>query len=96
MKRLEKNTPDEAKHLSSDLYKMVPKTSLPDLLLEVSKTTNFHSYFLHAASQQPVESFHDITVLIFTIMGLGTNVGLSKIPESLNNTSYGQLAHAAD
>ncbi|MBU3174611.1 Tn3 family transposase [Clostridium estertheticum] len=61
---------------------MIPKgmqISLPNLLLEVSKTTNFHSHFLHAANQEPFESFHDITVLIFAIMGLGTNVGLSKI-----------------
>lgn len=96
LKRLEKNTPEESKRLSSALYKMVPKISLPDLLLEISKTTNFHNHFLHAANQQPVESFHDITVLIFAIMGLGTNVGLSKISESLNNISYKQPAHTAD
>ncbi|HEY5589363.1 MAG TPA: Tn3 family transposase [Candidatus Paceibacterota bacterium] len=93
LKRLEKNTPEEAKRLSSALYKMVPKISLPDLLLEIAKTTKFHTHFLHAANQQPVESFQDITVLIFAIMGLGTNVGLSKISESLNNISYRKSAY---
>ncbi len=58
---------------------MIPKISLPDLLFEVSNITSFHKSFLHAANHKPVESLEDIKTLIFAIMGIGTNVGLTKI-----------------
>jgi len=96
LQRLEKATPKEAKQLSLNLYRLIPKIKLHDLLFEVFEMTNLYQVFAHAADKKTAESYPDKTVLIFTIMGLGTNVGLSKMAESLNNISYKQLAHVAD
>lgn len=96
LRKLEKNTPKEAKELSECLYKMIPKINLPDLLYEILKSTNFHKHFKHAATQKPVETLEDITLLIFSIMALGTNVGISNMSESLTNISYRQLANEVD
>jgi hypothetical protein len=50
--------------------------------------TSFHKHFLHAVNQQALEDPEEIKLLVFAIMGIGTNVGLSKIAESLNDISY--------
>jgi TnpA family transposase len=52
--------------------------------------------FIHAANQQKLKNLEDIKTLVFAIMGIGTNVGLSKIAESLNGISYEKLAHMYD
>jgi TnpA family transposase len=96
LKRLEANTPPEAEILSQNLYKMIPKISLQEIVFEVMKMTSFHKHFIHAVNQQPLEDPEEIKLLIFAIMGIGTNVGLSKIAESLNNISYKQLVHMSD
>jgi TnpA family transposase len=96
LKKLEANTPPEAKILSKNLYKMIPKISLQDLLFEVMNMTQFHKHFVHAVNQQPLEDPEEIKTLLFSIMGIGTNVGLTKIAESLNSISYKQMAHMSD
>lgn len=96
LKRLGSNYHEEAEKLSELLYKMIPKVGLQDILFEVAQMTNFHMDFVHAATQRAPEIIEDLTILIYSIMGIGTNVGLTKIAESLNDISYKQLAHESD
>jgi TnpA family transposase len=96
LKKLEADKQEEAEKLSNELYKMLPRISLPDILFEISKLTGFDKQFVHAANNKVADSFEDIKTLIFAIMGIGTNVGLSKISESINGVTYKQLVHTAD
>lgn len=96
IRRLERNTPEEAKQLSQDLYKLIPRINLPDLLIEVSNMTEFHKHFIHASTGQVPKTGEEINTLIFAIMAIGTNVGLSKMAESVNNISYRQLSSCSD
>jgi len=95
-KRVEKSTPEEAKKLSRNLYNLIPKITLQDLLLEISSITGFEKHFPNLANNKDIDSKKDLTTLIFAIMGIGTNVGLSNIAASLKNISYKQLAYTAD
>ena len=90
--RLERETPIEANQLSKRLYKMVPKIKLPDLLLEVSKWTGFDKNFIHALTGYSVRG-KEQRILIAALMGIGTNVGLSKMSDSTPGISYKQMAN---
>lgn len=48
---LEKDTSPEAVLLSQKLYKMMPRIKFSNLLLEVSKWTDFDRNFIHASSR---------------------------------------------
>jgi TnpA family transposase len=95
IKKLDKAVPEEAKNLSVELHKLIPKIKLHDLLFEVFHMTDLYSVFTHAANKQTSNNNQN-EALVFAIMGIGTNVGLSKISESLNNISYKQLAHVSE
>ena len=89
--RLEKNTPKEGKQLSIDLYKTIPKISLPDLLLDIAKITGFHNQFTHASTnKKPTKE--DINLIMAALLGMGTNIGLSKMADATPNITYKQLA----
>jgi TnpA family transposase len=96
IKRLGANYQKDAENLSKELYKMLPRIGLQDILFEVSQMTSFHKEFTHAATQKPPETIEELTLLIYSLMGNGTNVGLTKIAESINDISYRQLAHESD
>lgn len=95
-KRVEKSTPEEAKKLSMALYELVPKITLQDLLLEISNIAGFQKHFPNLTNKKDINSKEELMILIFAIMGIGTNVGLSNISASLSGISYKQLAHSAD
>lgn len=92
--KLEKDTPPEAVLLSQKLYKMMPRIKLPDLLLEVSKWTDFDKNFIHASSGH-VAKDEEKTILMAALMAMGTNIGLSKMADSTPGISYRQMANAA-
>lgn len=94
LNRLEKETPQEAIQLSKKLYKMIPKIKLPDLLLEVSKWTNFDRNFIHASTGYFAKGQEKRT-LMATLMAIGANVGVSKMSNSTLGISYKQIANAA-
>ena len=95
LKKLKKAVPEEAKELSVKLYKLVPKIKLHDLLFEVFKMTDLYKSFSHATDRK-TSNLRQNEALVFAIMGIGTNVGLSKISESINNISYKQLSYIAE
>ncbi len=92
--KLEKDTPPEAVLLSQKLYKMMPRIKLPDLLLEVSKWTDFDRNFIHASSGH-IAKAEEKTILMAALMAMGTNIGLSKMADSTPGISYRQMANAA-
>lgn len=46
MDKLEKDVPDEAAELSKELYSLLPRIKLPELLIEVSNWTGFDRPYL--------------------------------------------------
>ncbi|MCA1054190.1 Tn3 family transposase [Rossellomorea aquimaris] len=92
--RLEKYTPEEAKSLSQTLYNMLPRVKLTDLLIEVSNWTGFDEHLTHASSNRPPKG-EEKSIVMATIMAMGTNIGLTKMAEATPGITYHQLANAA-
>jgi len=90
--RLEKDTPEEARDFSISLYELLPRVTLPELLIEVADWTNFHEQFIHASTEQPPNA-EETKVLMAAIMAMGTNIGLTKMAESTPDISYRQMAN---
>lgn len=91
MSRLEKDTPDESKQLSSSLYQILPRIKLTDLLMDVAKITGFHEQFIHLSTNKKPDK--EETVLIMAaLLGMGTNIGLSKMADATPGITYKQLA----
>ena len=91
--KLEKETPAEAVSLSDELYKMIPKIKLADLLLEVSSWTGFDRHFTHASTNHTTKGKEKI-VAMAALMAIGTNIGLSKMADSTPEITYHQMANA--
>ncbi len=95
VKRLEKDTPDEAKAFSQLLYSMLPKIKLTDLLLEVANWTNFDEQFVHTSTgKKPKEE--EKPIVMATLMAMGTNVGLVKMAEATPGITYYQMANTVE
>lgn len=94
VKRLEKNTPEEAKNYSKSIYAMLPKIKLTNLLMEVASWTKFDEQFTHAStSKSPKDDEKDI--IMATLIAMGTNIGLSKMADSTDGITYYQMANTA-
>lgn len=89
--RLEKDTPKEAKDLSTSLYKIVPKISLADLILDVAQITGFHNEFIHASANKKPDK-EDTILIMAALLGMGTNIGLSKMADAAPGITYKQLS----
>lgn len=92
--RLEKDTPEDAKSLSQTLYNMLPRVKLTDLLIEVSNWTGFDEHLAHVSSNRPPKG-EEKSIVMATIMAMGTNIGLTKMAEATPGITYHQLANAA-
>jgi len=94
VEKLEKETPEEAKLLSERLYKLLPRVKLPDLLIEVSKWTGFDKNFVHASTGNVCNS-EEKTILMASLMAMGTNIGLVKMSDATPGITYRQMANTA-
>ncbi|AJA46824.1 transposase [Clostridium pasteurianum DSM 525 = ATCC 6013] len=94
VEKLEKETPEEAKLLSERLYKLLPRVKLTDLLIEVSKWTGFDKNFVHASTGNACNS-QEKTILMATLMAMGTNIGLVKMSDATPGITYRQMANTA-
>lgn len=91
---LEKEIPAEVEHLRPQVYAMLPQVTLPDLLLELDNWTGFLRPFTHLTSgDAPVGE--DKLVLVAALMGMGMNLGLTKMEQSCPYT-YRQLSWSVD
>lgn len=95
VKRLEKDTPEDAKSFSSTLYSLLPRIKLTDLLLEVSSWTGFDEQFVHASTgRKPKEE--EKSIIMAALMAMGTNVGLTKMADATPGISYYQMANTVE
>ncbi|WP_199613867.1 Tn3 family transposase [Paenibacillus alkalitolerans] len=94
IERLEKDVPDESRNFSLSLYELLPRIKLTDLLMEVANWTNFHEQFIHASSNRAPNE-EETTILMATLMAMGTNIGLTKMAEATPSISYRQMANTA-
>jgi hypothetical protein len=94
MKRLQKETPEDAEQLSGILYSLLPDVKLSDLLFEVSAWTGFDRHFTHASTGSMVQN-KEKPVVMAALMAMGTNIGLSKMADSAPGISYHQMSHVA-
>ena len=89
--RLEKDTPTDAKDFSVSSYNLLPKTALVDIVSDVAKLTGFHNEFTHASTGKKPD-IDETNLIIATLLGMGTNIGLSKIADATQGITYKQLS----
>lgn len=92
--RLEKDVPEEAKKFSASLYQMLPRIKLTDLLMDVAYITGFHEQFTHASNNRKPDKEETI-IIMATLLGMGMNIGLSKMAEATPGLTYKQLANVS-
>ena len=91
---LEKEIPAEVERLRPRVYNMLPQITLPDLLLELDNWTGFLQPLTHLTSgDAPVGD--EKLVLVAALMGMGMNLGLTKMEQSCPYT-YRQLSWSVD
>lgn len=86
---LTKSVPDEAENLTSQIYSLLPRIKITELLMEVEEWTGFTRHFTHIKSNQPA---NDKILLMTTILADAINLGLSKMAESCPGTTYAKLS----
>ncbi|MBA4536166.1 Tn3 family transposase [Bacillus aquiflavi] len=92
--RLEKDVPEEAKKFSASLYQMLPRIKLTDLLMDVAHITGFHEQFTHASNNRKPDKEETI-IIMAALLGMGMNIGLSKMAEATHGLTYKQLANVS-
>lgn len=92
--RLEKDVPEEAKKFSASLYQMLPRIKLTDLLMDVAHITGFHEQFTHASNNRKPDNEETI-IIMAALLGMGMNIGLSKMAEATPRLTYKQLANVS-
>jgi len=92
--RLEKDVPEEAKKFSASLYQMLPRIKLTDLLMDVAYVTGFHEQFTHASNNRKPDKEETI-IIMAALLGMGMNIGLSKMAEATPGLTYKQLANVS-
>ncbi|MFK0380320.1 Tn3 family transposase [Pandoraea sp. NPDC090278] len=85
---LDNAVPDEAEALMQQVYSLLPRLKITDLLLEVDGWTNFTRHFKHLKSGAAAE---DQQLLLTTILADAINLGLSKMAESCPGVTYAKL-----
>ncbi|WP_094701486.1 Tn3 family transposase [Brevibacillus laterosporus] len=92
--RLEKDVPEEAKKFSANLYQMLPRIKLTDLLMDVAYITGFYEQFTHASNNRKPDKEETI-IIMAALLGMGMNIGLSKMAEATPGLTYKQLANVS-
>jgi hypothetical protein len=89
--RLEEDVPEEAKKFSASLYSVLPRIKLTDLLMDVAYITGFNEQFTHASNNRKPDKEETI-IIMAALLGMGMNIGLSKMAEATPGLTYKQLA----
>jgi len=92
--RLEKEVPEEAKRFSASLYQKLPRIKLTDLLMDVAHITAFHKQFTHASNNRKPDKEETI-IIMAALLGMGMNIGLSKMADATPGLTYKQLANVS-
>ncbi|UBM16761.1 Tn3 family transposase [Bacillus velezensis] len=94
IERLEKDVPEEAKKFSASLYQMLPRIKLTDLLMDIAYITGFHEQFIHDSNNRKPDKEETI-IIMAALLGMGMNIGLSKMAEATPGLTYKQLANVS-
>lgn len=92
--RLEKDVPEAAKKFSASLYQLLPRIKLTDLLMDVAHITGFYEQFTHASNNRKPDKEETI-IIMAALLGMGMNIGLSKMAEATPGLTYKQLANVS-
>ena len=93
--RLENDVPEGAPKLSIELYSMLPRVTLSEMLFEVNKWTGFVQDFTHMSSRQrPTKK--DEPAIMAALSAMGLNIGLQKMSECSDDVTYMGLSTMAN
>lgn len=84
--------PDEAEDLKAQLYGLLPRIRITDLLAEVAQWTRFDDRFSHARNGEPPQ---DASALMAAILADATNLGLGRMAESSQGLTHARLIWTA-
>lgn len=90
---LRATTPDAARTLARQLYDLLPRVRITDLLEEVDGWTGFGDCFGHVKTGAPPQ---DRRALYAALIADGLNLGLTRMSEACDGASYWKLARLAD
>ncbi|MDH3769668.1 MAG: Tn3 family transposase, partial [Nitrospirota bacterium] len=90
---LDNATPPIVEKLRDELYSLLPRIRITDLLEEVDRWTGFSESFTHLKTGLPVE---DRRLLLTTVLADGTNLGLTRMAQACDAGSFWQLARTVD
>ena len=85
-------TPEAAEHLAEQLYRMVPRVRITELLAEVDRWTDFSAAFRHLHSSLPAD---DRRVVLTAALADATNLGLTRMADACSIASYRRLVWTA-
>lgn len=84
--------PDDAEDLKAQLYSLLPRIRITDLLAEVAVWTGFGDRFTHVRSGDPPR---DSAALMAAILADATNLGLARMAESSQGLTHARLIWTA-
>lgn len=84
--------PDDAENLKAQLYSLLPRVRITDLLAEVAVWTGFGDRFTHVRSGDPPR---DSAALMAAILADATNLGLARMAESSQGLTHARLIWTA-
>jgi TnpA family transposase len=90
---LKRAAPDEAATLALQLYNMVPRIRITDLLAEVNGWTGFSEAFTHLRTGAPAKDGH---ALLTVLLADGVNLGLRRMADACTEYSFWELLRVAD
>lgn len=93
--RLENDVPEGAPKLSMELYSMLPRVTLSEMLFEVNKWTGFVQDFTHMSSRQRPSKKDEPTIMA-ALSAMGLNIGLQKMSECSDDVTYTGLSTIAN
>lgn len=84
--------PDDAEDLKAQLYSLLPRIRITDLLAEVAVWTGFGDRFTHVRTGDPPR---DSAALMAAILADATNLGLARMAESSQGLTHARLIWTA-
>ncbi|GIN96006.1 hypothetical protein J6TS1_18760 [Siminovitchia terrae] len=73
---------------------MLPRIKLTDLLMDVAYITGFHEQSTRASNNRKPNGEETI-IIMAALLGMGMNIGLSKMAETTLGLTYKQLANVS-
>lgn len=90
---LTKDVPDEAKALTRQLYDLLPRIKLPDLLLDIDSWTQCSRHFTHVQTGDPCR---DRIALLTALLAEALNLGLVRMAEACDGMTFSRLTWVVD